>query len=145
MVDSRCICAIFGKAIFYKTHIITPGGGGCSIVSLRKRTIKMTTVFFEYTSTFNLGEWSLNSLLKYISTTLFYEVSSSTQGGQCVCITPYFFSWVHWGHLERNPATLFLSSICCPLVKATAESKRLKRHLFPPFSFPRTFSLPKQL
>uniref|UniRef100_A0A3P8NG21 Guanine nucleotide-binding protein subunit gamma n=1 Tax=Astatotilapia calliptera TaxID=8154 RepID=A0A3P8NG21_ASTCA len=33
----------------------------------------MTTVFFEYTSTFNLGEWSLNSLLKYISTTLFYE------------------------------------------------------------------------
>lgn len=52
----------------------------------------MTTVFFEYTSTFNLGEWSLNSLLKYSSTTLFYEVSGSAQGGQCVCITPYFFS-----------------------------------------------------
>lgn len=59
---------------------------------LRKHTIKMTTVFFEYTSTFNLGEWSLNSLLKYSSKTLFYEVSSSKQGGQCVCITPYFFS-----------------------------------------------------
>uniref|UniRef100_I3JL46 Guanine nucleotide-binding protein subunit gamma n=5 Tax=Percomorphaceae TaxID=1489872 RepID=I3JL46_ORENI len=33
----------------------------------------MTTVFFEYTSTFNLGEWSLNSPLKYSSKRLFYE------------------------------------------------------------------------